>query len=162
MIPRGAGIWLFKPFRIRIMNADLCVKCSNPEKERWNRGLCRTCYVRCRKDGILEDFALPPIKAWNKGNRPKVGVEVVQSDGYTRTWVESRGWVATHRIVMESILGRPLIKGENVHHKNGMRDDNRPENLELWATSQPPGQRVPQLIDYLVTYHREAVLAALG
>lgn len=52
------------------------------------------------------------------------------------------GWILQHVRVMSEHLGRPLIKGENVHHKNGVRDDNRLENLELWSSAQPAGQRV--------------------
>ena len=43
---------------------------------------------------------------------------------------------------MARLLGRPLHDHENVHHRNGHRSDNRPDNLELWTTLQPVGHRV--------------------
>ena len=72
------------------------------------------------------------------------GGYVAVSDPHKR----KRDGVLEHRLVMEQYLGRKLEKHENVHHINGIRDDNRIENLELWSTNQPVGQRVEDKVKW--------------
>ena len=65
---------------------------------------------------------------------------------------------------MEQAIGRPLKPTERVHHKNGDRQDNRPENLELWtgvgmAKKDPHGVRVvDKVLDLMSTLKQDELV----
>ena len=58
------------------------------------------------------------------------------------------GPYSEHKLIYEMYYGVTLTSNQNIHHKNGVRDDNHIDNLELWDTSQPAGQRVLDKLSY--------------
>lgn len=110
-----------------------------------SRGMCNKHYSRWLRTGTTDPR---PRRMWRNAN------------GYISRMVNGEH-VYEHRYVMERHLGRRLSADENVHHVNGDKADNRLENLELWSSSQPSGQRVADkvrwAIEFLGEYRPEAL-----
>jgi hypothetical protein len=84
---------------------------------------------------------------WKGGRtRHKAGYVMVRVPGHPRA--RTSVYVFEHILVAEQLLGRYLLPGESIHHRNGVRDDNRPENLELWTRPQPSGIRVSDAVTW--------------
>lgn len=107
------------------------------------RGLCRKCYSAWQAHGDPVKRS-PRFLKWKQDRVDDQGYVQVFAPEHPNARKSRR--VPKHRLVMSEKLGRPLLPGENVHHINGVRTDNRPENLELWVTSQPAGQRPEDLV----------------
>jgi hypothetical protein len=123
------------------------LKESNPEKykERLDKQNKR------RRDKVRKRLGLPedtPCLNPNNGRgfKMKEGYKYLLDKRHPNA--SKAGYVAEHVSIMVKILNRPLDGKETVHHKNGIRDDNRIENLELWSHSHPFGQRVNDKIEW--------------
>lgn len=125
--------------------------CEIPAKSK--AGHCKRHYERIRRTGHPGPAGLM-VRENGTGH--------VTEDGYIRLTLPDGRRVLEHVHVMEQHLGRRLVPGENVHHRFGVRDDNAIENLELWLVTQPSGQRVSDLIEYVAKHHPEEVRAALA
>lgn len=128
----------------------------------WNKSGIEICvWDDCDKKHLAKGFCskhYASFKAWIDKDRAFEDRSNIRahrdSSGYILLYMpdhptaSTKGIIPEHRLIMEQMIGRHLVKNENVHHKNGVRDDNRPENLELWSTRQPKGQRIEDKVEY--------------
>lgn len=125
---------------LRVNGPKICcvAKCCSPAT---NHEMCVKHAWRVKKHG---DPNILKIRKQGTGTISSGGYKQISKPGHS--CADKRGLVMEHRLVMCEILGRPLRPQEKIHHKNGNRLDNRPENLELWTVGQhPAGQRVEDL-----------------
>ena len=113
------------------------------------RGLCVTHRSRKAKTGDVQ-ADVPIKKVDGTGYVTRHGYRVVPIPHADRWLVHHNRTEFEHRYVMARMLGRALTRDESVHHRNGDRLDNRPENLELWSRYQPKGQRVSDKLEYAI------------
>ncbi len=85
-------------------------------------------------------------RPYGSGSITEQGYRLIYKPGHPNA--TRAGLILEHRWVMSTMLGRPLRKNEEVHHRNGDRQDNGPDNLELWSTSQPKGQRIEEKLKW--------------
>lgn len=121
-------------------DCKVCTRADNKARPRTGgiyTGKCVDCgkTIHCSNTRCAVCFRSQPPK-WRMD---KYGYMICTRGGKT---------LAQHREMMAEFLGRPLYKGETVHHKNGVRHDNKISNLELWVSFQPSGQRVQDLLDW--------------
>jgi len=146
--------WLYQMYWVERLStvkiAELC-NISSQTILRWlrrfkikTRTISEACMGRVPWNKGIEtpEEVKQKIKKAQVGSKSKnwKGGRLRTSEGYILIWkpehpfADKKGYVLEHRLVMERILGRYLKREETLHHKNGIKDDNRPENLKLFSS----------------------------
>ncbi len=140
----GKHVWRY----LRYGTTELPPK---PSKSQFRKCLNTQCKSKARVQGLCQthlnwfnrtgQFEVKPARDVSRQNR-YVTVAVKDHPLYGTCNIQE------HRLVYSESIGRKLESHEQVHHINGARNDNRIENLELWSTSQPAGQRIEDKVKW--------------
>jgi HNH endonuclease len=140
------GLWMY----CKLCWKEQCKKYRKDNPEVWERIKFNQRIRQRKKNGNFS------IKYHLKS---PAGVGFIDKKGYrilTKTnhpYCRSKAWtIPEHVYIMSCHLGRAITEWESVHHKNGIRNDNRIENLELWSCKHPPGQRVEDKVNWCIEF----------
>jgi len=127
--------------------SKVCITCSNSPQ------ICPTCNGGKRSKWPTCSKCIEPATSPNEliltGTRKENARGYIVLSIYNHPSRASRnGQIFEHRYIMEQHLGRFLQEGENVHHINCVKNDNRIDNLELWVSNQPAGSRAKDLLQW--------------
>lgn len=131
----------------RVIEERPCETCGKLFRPRQKSGAGRFCSRECHYVGQRGEKS----PKWKGGRHINDGGYVkIHKPNHPRS---DKGYILEHRYVMEQKLGRYLEPHESVHHINGIKDDNRIENLELWegVGRQPKGIRSRDALPHCTT-----------
>ncbi len=118
--------------------------------------LCQSHHQQLMRGEALRPLRQPNGSSWRLPN----GYVRCSAPGHPNA--KASGQILEHRLVMSGVLGRPLHADETVHHRNGVRHDNRPANLELRVDAHARGMCVDEAVEWaveLLRRHQPARLA---